>query len=37
MDRSRIFLKRLLVPVTILMVPHTRARPIRVRVPVLAV
>ena len=37
MDRSRIFLKRLLAPVTILMVPHTRARPISVRVPVLAV
>jgi murein DD-endopeptidase MepM/ murein hydrolase activator NlpD len=36
MNRSRIVLKRLLTPVTILMVPHGRTRPVRVRVPVLA-
>jgi murein DD-endopeptidase MepM/ murein hydrolase activator NlpD len=31
------FLKRLLTPVTILMVPHSRTRPVSIRVPVLAV
>jgi murein DD-endopeptidase MepM/ murein hydrolase activator NlpD len=30
------FLKRLLTPVTILMVPHSRTKPISIRVPVLA-
>ncbi|MBE0568857.1 MAG: hypothetical protein IH577_04190, partial [Deltaproteobacteria bacterium] len=37
MNRSRIFLKRLLTPVTILMVPHSRTRSVGIRVPVLAV
>ena len=36
MNRSRIILKRLLTPVTILMVPHGRTSPVRFRVPVLA-
>jgi murein DD-endopeptidase MepM/ murein hydrolase activator NlpD len=37
LNRSRTFLKRLLTPVTILMVPHSRTRPVSIRVPVLAV
>ncbi len=36
MNRSRIVLKRLLTPVTIMIVPHGRTRPVRVRAPVLA-
>ncbi|MFZ2223600.1 MAG: M23 family metallopeptidase [Candidatus Deferrimicrobium sp.] len=36
MNRPRMFLKRLLTPVTILMVPHSRTKPISIRVPVLA-
>ena len=37
MKRPRILLKRLLTPVTILMVPHCRTRTVSIRVPVLAV
>jgi murein DD-endopeptidase MepM/ murein hydrolase activator NlpD len=37
MNRPRIFLKRILTPVTILLVPHGRTRPVSVRVPVVAV
>ncbi|MGZ9138001.1 MAG: M23 family metallopeptidase [Candidatus Deferrimicrobiaceae bacterium] len=37
MNRPRIFLKRLLTPVTILMVPHSRTRAVSIRVPVLAI
>jgi murein DD-endopeptidase MepM/ murein hydrolase activator NlpD len=36
LNRSRIHLKRLLTPVTILMVPHGRTRPVSIRLPVLA-
>lgn len=37
LNRPRMFLKRLLTPVTILMVPHSRTRAVSIRVPVLAV
>lgn len=37
MNRPRMFLKRVLTPVTILMVPHSRTRSVSFRVPVLAV
>ncbi len=37
LNRSRMILKRLFTPVTILMVPHSRTRPVSIRVPVLAV
>ena len=37
MNRARMFLKRILTPVTILLVPHSRTRPVSVRVPVVAV
>jgi murein DD-endopeptidase MepM/ murein hydrolase activator NlpD len=37
MNRARMCLKRILTPVTILLVPHSRTRPISIRVPVLAV
>lgn len=37
MHRARMFLKRLFTPVTILLVPHSRTRPVSVRVPVVAV
>ena len=37
MNRARIFLKRILTPVTILMVPHGRTRSFSIRVPVAAV
>ena len=37
MHRTRMFLKRFFTPVTILLVPHSRTRPVSVRVPVVAV
>ncbi len=37
MHRARMFLKRILTPVTILLVPHSRTRPVSIRVPVVAV
>jgi murein DD-endopeptidase MepM/ murein hydrolase activator NlpD len=37
MHRVRMFLKRILTPVTILLVPHSRTRPVSLRVPVVAV
>ena len=37
MNRLRVFLKRLLTPVTIMMVPHSRTRSVSIRIPVLAV
>ena len=37
MHRARMFLKRILTPVTILLVPHSRTRPFSIRVPVVAV
>jgi murein DD-endopeptidase MepM/ murein hydrolase activator NlpD len=37
MNRARIFLKRILTPMTILLVPHGRARSVSIRVPVVAV
>ncbi|MBI5906089.1 MAG: M23 family metallopeptidase [Deltaproteobacteria bacterium] len=37
MNLVRMFLKRILTPVTILLVPHSRTRPVSVRVPVVAV
>ena len=37
MNRPRMFLKRILTPVTILLVPHGRTRPVSVRVPGIAV
>ena len=37
MHRARMFLKRILTPVTILLVPHSRTRPVSLRVPVVAV
>ena len=36
MNRSGILLKRLLTPVTILLVSHGRTRPVRIRIPVFA-
>ena len=36
LNRPRVFLNWLLTPVTILMVPHSRTKPISIRVPVLA-
>ena len=36
MHRARMFLKRILTPVTILLVPHSRTRPLSVRVPGIA-
>ena len=37
MNRLRFFLKRLFIPVTILLVPHCRTKPISIRLPVLAI
>jgi murein DD-endopeptidase MepM/ murein hydrolase activator NlpD len=37
MTRVRIFLKRIFTPVTILLVPHDRARSVGIRVPVVAI
>jgi hypothetical protein len=37
MHRARMFLKRILTPVTILLVPHSRTRSVSIRVPVVAV
>ena len=37
MHRARMFLKRILTPVTILLVPHSRTSPVSLRVPVAAV
>lgn len=37
MHRARMFLKRILTPVTILLVPHSRTSPVSIRVPVVAV
>lgn len=37
MNRVRMFLKRIFTPVTILLVPHSRTRPVSIRVPVVAV
>ena len=37
MNRLRLFLKRLLTPVTILLVPHCRTKPVSIRLPVLAI
>jgi murein DD-endopeptidase MepM/ murein hydrolase activator NlpD len=37
MHRVRMFLKRILTPVTILLVPHSRTTPVSIRVPVVAV
>ena len=37
MNRPRLFLKRLLTPVTILLVPHSRTKPVSIRLPVLAI
>ena len=37
MNRTRMFLKRIFTPVTILLVPHSRTRPVSIRVPVVAV
>jgi len=37
MNRMRIFLKRILTPVTILLVPHGRTRSVSIRVPVAAI
>ena len=37
MNRARMFLKRILTPVTILLVPHSRTRSVSLRVPVVAV
>jgi murein DD-endopeptidase MepM/ murein hydrolase activator NlpD len=37
MNRARMFLKRILTPVTIMLVPHSRTRSVSIRVPVVAV
>jgi murein DD-endopeptidase MepM/ murein hydrolase activator NlpD len=37
MNRPRLFLKRLFIPVTILLVPHSRTKPVSIRLPVLAI
>jgi murein DD-endopeptidase MepM/ murein hydrolase activator NlpD len=37
MNRARIILKRILTPMTILLVPHSRTRTVSIRVPVVAV
>jgi len=37
LNRPRLFLKRLLTPVTILLVPHSRTKSISIRLPVLAI
>ncbi len=37
MNQLRSILRRLLTPVTILLVPHSRARPVSIRLPVLAI
>jgi len=37
MNRPKLFLKRLLIPVTILLVPHSRTKPVSIRLPVLAI
>ena len=37
MSQLRLILKRILTPVTILLVPHSRTRPVSIRVPVLAI
>ena len=37
MNRTRMFLRRIFTPVTILLVPHSRTKPVSVRVPVVAV
>lgn len=37
MNRLSLFLKRLLTPVTILLVPHSRTKPVSIRLPVFAI
>lgn len=37
MNRLRFFLKRLFIPVTILLVPHSRTKPVSIRLPILAI
>ena len=37
MNRPRLFLKRLFIPVTILLVPHSRIKPVSIRLPVFAI
>ncbi len=37
MNRPRLFLKKIFTPVTILLVPHARTKPVSLRVPVVAV
>jgi len=37
LNRPRLFIKRLLTPVTILLVPHNRTKSINIRLPVLAI
>jgi murein DD-endopeptidase MepM/ murein hydrolase activator NlpD len=37
MNRPRLFLKRLFIPVTILLVPHSRTKSVSLRLPVLAI
>ena len=37
MNRPRLFLKRLFIPVTILLVPHNRTKSVSIRLPVLAI
>jgi len=37
LTRPRLFFKRLLTPVTILLVPHSRTKPVSIRLPVLAI
>jgi murein DD-endopeptidase MepM/ murein hydrolase activator NlpD len=37
MNRARMFLKRILTPVTILLVPHSRTKTVSIRVPVAAI
>jgi murein DD-endopeptidase MepM/ murein hydrolase activator NlpD len=37
MNRPRLYLKRLFTPVTILLVPHSRTKPVSIRLPVFAI
>jgi hypothetical protein len=37
LNRLRLFFKRLLTPVTILLVPHSRTKSVSIRLPVLAI
>ena len=37
LNRLSSFIKRLLTPVTILLVPHSRTKPVSIRLPVLAI